>query len=65
MTPGPRPNPAVSNERIIEMRDVQGLSYRQIAALTALASWESARNRYLAAKGIPRPGRVRKTSGES
>jgi alkylhydroperoxidase family enzyme len=55
--PGPRPNPAVTNERIIEMRDVEGLSYAQIATLTALGSWTSARERYRAAKGIARPDR--------
>jgi hypothetical protein len=55
--PGPRPNPAVSNERIIEMREVEGLSYAQIASLTALGNWTSARERYRAAKGIARPDR--------
>lgn len=54
---GAQPNPAVSNERIIEMRDVEGLSYAQIASLTALGNWTSARERYRAAKGTARPDR--------
>ena len=54
---GPRPNPAVSDERIVYLRETEGLSYAQIAAQTALGSWTSARNRYYAAKGIPRDGR--------
>lgn len=54
---GPRPNPAVTDERVIYLRDVEGLSYAQIAAQTGLASWTSARERYRAASGLPRPDR--------
>lgn|ERR1700722_16831330 len=54
---GPRPDPAVSDERVIYLREVEGLSYAQIATQTALGSWTSARNRYRAAKGLPRDGR--------
>lgn len=56
---GAQPNPAVSGERIIEMRDREGLSWAEIAAQTALRGWSSARSRYWAAKGIPRPERRR------
>ena len=54
---GARPNPAVSDERVIEMREAEGLSNAQIASLTALGNWTSARERYRAAKGIARPDR--------
>lgn len=60
---GPRPNPAVSDERIVYLREVEGLSYAQIAAQTDLASWTSARNRYYAAKGLPRDGRREPPAG--
>lgn len=55
--PGPVPDPAVSDERVVYLHDVEGLSYAQIAAQTSLKSWTSARNRYYAAKGLPRDGR--------
>lgn len=61
---GARPNPAVTDERVIEMHDAEGLSFAEIASLTALASWESARNRYRTAKGLPRyPSRRQQDDG--
>lgn len=52
--PGARPNPAVSDQAVIRMRDVDGLTFAEIASMTALGSWESARARYRRAKGLPR-----------
>jgi DNA-directed RNA polymerase specialized sigma24 family protein len=54
--PGPPKNPAVPDAKILDLRDREGLSYREIASLTGMSE-SGVRNRYHSLTG-GRPDRA-------